>query len=111
MDRILPTDLLGPTIVGAVLNDFAEVIDLDRGANKKERDGWWHRYVLRRVAMMLDWFIRQHPESAHAYIGDVTRAAHGCIARRRKNARQEILCATTPARPVPRKREVPRSSR
>ncbi|MEU6682775.1 hypothetical protein [Streptomyces sp. NPDC046832] len=62
--------------MGAVLNDIAEAIDLDRGANKKGRDGWWHPYVSRRLAMMPDWFIRHHPESAHAYIGDITRAAH-----------------------------------
>ncbi|MFE5915002.1 hypothetical protein ACFQ6B_38810 [Streptomyces wedmorensis] len=30
LDRVLPTRLLGPTIEGAVLHDFAEAIDLDR---------------------------------------------------------------------------------
>ncbi|MFC9399268.1 hypothetical protein ACFTWS_40125 [Streptomyces sp. NPDC057027] len=25
---------------------------------------------------MLDWFIRHHPESAHHYIGEITREAH-----------------------------------
>ncbi|MFJ3310856.1 hypothetical protein ACIPSA_49575 [Streptomyces sp. NPDC086549] len=81
LDRILPTDLLGPTILSAVLNDFADAIDMDHNSKARAKDeqdegGWWHLYVLRRVAMMLDWFIRHHPESAHGYIGEITRAAH-----------------------------------
>lgn len=80
LDRILPTDLLGPTVVGAVLNNFAEAIELNRqsrtNSKKEDRDGWLHLYVLHREAKMLDWFIRHHPQSAHACIGDLMHAAH-----------------------------------
>jgi hypothetical protein len=80
LDRILPTDLLGPTVIGAVLNNFAEAIELNRqsrtNSKKEDRDGWLHLYVLHREAKMLDWFIRHHPQSAHACIGDLMHAAH-----------------------------------
>jgi predicted DNA-binding transcriptional regulator AlpA len=75
LDRILPTDLLGPTLRGAILHDFAEAVGLN-GKTKGSKDGRQRLYLLRPVAKMLDWFIRHHPESAHAYIGDITREAH-----------------------------------
>ncbi|MGW2204813.1 MerR family transcriptional regulator [Streptomyces sp. NPDC001774] len=81
LDRILPTQLLGPTVEHAVLHDFADAIDLNRavGASGNSKSGgkdWWHLSVSRPVAGMLDWFVRHHPESAHHYIGEITREAH-----------------------------------
>jgi hypothetical protein len=79
LDRILPTDILGPAVEGAVLNDFAEAIHLHtRGqARRKEARGgdWWHLYLTIPVTKMLDWFIRHHPESAYWYIGEIMREA------------------------------------
>lgn len=75
LDRILPTDILGPSIQGAVLNDFADAIDLN-GKTGAHADDKRHLYLLSPVAKMLDWFIRHHPESAHHYIGEITREAH-----------------------------------
>ncbi|MET9607054.1 hypothetical protein ABZZ17_18540 [Streptomyces sp. NPDC006512] len=81
LDRILPTHLLGPTVVDAVLHGFADAVEMDRGDEEHEETGpeeerVWMLYVSRPVAEMLDWFIRHHPESAHHYIGDITREAH-----------------------------------
>ncbi|MFC9241591.1 hypothetical protein ACFTZK_34815 [Streptomyces decoyicus] len=45
LERILPTDILGPTVEGAVLNDLAESIELhERGRKrgKPEEETWWH---------------------------------------------------------------------
>ncbi|MFC8765853.1 hypothetical protein ACFUAG_34770 [Streptomyces sp. NPDC057193] len=81
LDRILPTQLLGPTIENAVLHDFADAIDLDsqvqpRPKKQPRQKDWLHLWVSRPVASMLDWFIRHHPESAHHFIGEITREAH-----------------------------------
>ncbi|MEU4066254.1 hypothetical protein AB0F25_28295 [Streptomyces wedmorensis] len=81
LDRVLPTRLLGPTIEGAVLHDFAEAIDLDRQVQARpqkpaQEEDWLHLWVSRPVAEMLAWFIRHHPESAHHYLGEITREAH-----------------------------------
>ncbi|MGW2749255.1 hypothetical protein ACWC5O_45155, partial [Streptomyces sp. NPDC001450] len=81
LDRILPTDLLGPTIVGAVLNDFAESIELHEHGKKRQKDAsekasWWHLNLTFRVAKMLDWYIRHHPDAAQWCIGDIMREAH-----------------------------------
>ncbi|MEE1809069.1 hypothetical protein [Streptomyces sp. BE133] len=81
LDRILPTNILGPAIRVAVLNDFADAIDLNGKTgvhpdDKQDDDGWWHLYLLSPVAKMLDWFIRHHPESARHYIGEITHEAH-----------------------------------
>ncbi|MFB7585362.1 hypothetical protein [Streptomyces hydrogenans] len=64
-----------------MLHDFADAMDLDRevqaGPKKQPRKReWQHLWVSRPVAVMLDWFIRHHPESAHHYIGEITREAH-----------------------------------
>ncbi|MFF3843457.1 hypothetical protein [Streptomyces sp. NPDC001930] len=81
LDRILPTHLLGHTVQSAVLHDFADAIDLNREVEarpekRSEEKDWLHLWVSRPVAAMLDWFIRHHPESAHHYIGEITREAH-----------------------------------
>ncbi|MDK9496146.1 hypothetical protein QEZ40_000488 [Streptomyces katrae] len=80
LNRIVPTDLLGPTIERAVLHDFAEAVDMHRKSTIRRKDEadevWFHLWVTRPVAAMLDWFIRHHPESAHHYIGEITREAH-----------------------------------
>ncbi|GGV97300.1 hypothetical protein GCM10015535_68450 [Streptomyces gelaticus] len=49
LDRILPTDTLGPSIQGAVLNDFADAIDLNAktGAHADDKR---HLYLLSPVA-------------------------------------------------------------
>ncbi|MFJ6760759.1 hypothetical protein ACIQNK_37815 [Streptomyces sp. NPDC091273] len=81
LDRILPTEFLGSTVVDAVLHSFADAVEMD--CNKESREGSgpgeekvWMLYVSRSVAAMLDWFIRHHPESAHHYIGEIMHAAH-----------------------------------
>ncbi|MET9725493.1 hypothetical protein [Streptomyces zaomyceticus] len=81
LDRILPTNVIGHTVESAVLHDFADAIDLDRevqaGPKKPARaKEWLHLYISRPIAEMLTWFIRHHPESAHHYIGEITREAH-----------------------------------
>ncbi|MFD8110092.1 hypothetical protein [Streptomyces microflavus] len=81
LDRVLPTHLLGHTVESAVLHDFAEAIDLDREVQARpkkpaEAQDWLHLWVSRPVAGMLAWFIRHHPESAHHYIGEITRESH-----------------------------------
>ncbi|MFE2325298.1 hypothetical protein ACFXD5_15485 [Streptomyces sp. NPDC059385] len=81
LDRILPTHLLGPTVMDAVLHSLADAVEMDRDNEEHEATGpgeekVWMLYVSRPVAEMLDWFIRHHPESAHHYIGEITREAH-----------------------------------
>ncbi|MEU9998087.1 hypothetical protein [Streptomyces sp. NPDC050848] len=81
LDRVLPTHLLGNTIENAVLHDFADAIDLDgqvqaRPKKRARKSDWLHLWVSRPVAEMLDWFVRHHPQSAHHYIGEITREAH-----------------------------------
>ncbi|MEU4359929.1 helix-turn-helix transcriptional regulator [Streptomyces virginiae] len=81
LDRVLPPDVLGPTVKGAILNGFAEAIAMNRpsAARQKEEPGeksWFHLHLTVPVAKMLDWFIRHYPESAHHYIGDIVREAH-----------------------------------
>jgi hypothetical protein len=81
LDRILPTHLLGPTIMDAVLHSFADAVDMDRDSAAQGQAGpgkekVWMLYVSRPVAEMLDWFIRHHPESAHHYIGELMHEAH-----------------------------------
>ncbi|MFF2518881.1 hypothetical protein [Streptomyces sp. NPDC058086] len=80
LDRILPTDILGPTVEGTVLNDFAESIELHehgkstRKGTRKE-PSWYHLSLTIPVAKMLDWYIRHHPSSAYWYIGEIMRQA------------------------------------
>ncbi|MGW9436102.1 MerR family transcriptional regulator [Streptomyces sp. NPDC055607] len=80
LDRILPTHLLGHTIQSAVLDSFADAVQMDRDDKKRGKTPRekkvWMLYVSRPVAEMLDWFIRHHPESAHHYIGDIMHEAH-----------------------------------
>ncbi|MFI0218860.1 hypothetical protein [Streptomyces lydicus] len=80
LDRILPTDILGPTVEGAVLNDLAESIELhERGSERGKPEpgkNWWHLNLTHRVAKMLDWYIRHHPDAAQWCIGEIMRAAH-----------------------------------
>ncbi|MFE7046425.1 hypothetical protein ACFU9X_45795 [Streptomyces atratus] len=80
LDRILPTEILGPAVEGAVPNNFAEAVELDGdvaepGEEKEEEKDWWHLYLTPPVAKMLDWYIRHHPSSAPWYIGEVMREA------------------------------------
>ncbi|WP_327277808.1 hypothetical protein OG609_43785 [Streptomyces sp. NBC_01224] len=75
LDRILPTEILGPVVEGAVLNNFAEAVELagdvaEPGEEKEGKD-WWHLYLTPPVATMLDWYIRHHPSPAHWYIGEI----------------------------------------
>ncbi|MGW9069515.1 MerR family transcriptional regulator [Streptomyces yangpuensis] len=81
LDRVLPTEPLGHTVVDAVLHSFADAVAMDcNGDNPTEsapgEEKLWMLYVSRPVAEMLDWFIRHHPESAHHYIGEIMREAH-----------------------------------
>ncbi|MGW6569272.1 hypothetical protein [Streptomyces sp. NPDC054975] len=81
LDRILPTDILGATVVDAVLHSFADAVEMEVNSEGREESGpgeekTWFLYVSRPIAEMLDWFIRHHPESAHARIGDIMHAAH-----------------------------------
>lgn len=81
LDRVLPTHLLGHTVENAVLHDFAEAIDLNHEVQARPKKSakakdWLHLWVSRPVAGMLAWFIRHHPESAHYYIGEITRESH-----------------------------------
>lgn len=81
LDRILPTHVLGPTVVDAVLHSFADAVEMDLNSKNREDTGPGEEktrllYVSRPIAVMLDWFIRHHPESAHHYIGDIMREAH-----------------------------------
>lgn len=82
LDRILPTDILGPTLEGAVLDDFADSFKLhgvdEKSGKKKESDAerWWHLNLTIPVAKMLDWFIRHHPDAAQWHIGHIMREAH-----------------------------------
>lgn len=81
LDRILPAHLLGPAVESAVLHDLADAIDLEKEVQTRPRNqpaekGWWHLHLTTPIAKMLDWFIRHHPETAHHYIGEITREAH-----------------------------------
>lgn len=71
LDSILPTEMLGYTIENAVLADFAEA-----AKHKSKDDSWWHLYLSRPVAKMLDWFVRHHPDSAQWYIGEIMHEAN-----------------------------------
>jgi hypothetical protein len=80
VNRILPTDILGPTIRHAVLDDFAQMLVLNE---KQSRDGKaaddlspWDLPLTRPVAKMLDWFVRHHPDSAQWHIGEIMHEAH-----------------------------------
>ncbi|MDP5317386.1 hypothetical protein [Streptomyces poriferorum] len=81
LDRILPAHLLGPAVESAVLHDFTDAIALDAGVQARPKGRpqgkeWVHLYLTTPIAKMLDWFVRHHPESAHHYIGEITREAH-----------------------------------
>jgi hypothetical protein len=73
LDRIQPTNILGPTIRHAVLDDFATGLDLHARRNRKEEISWSDLTLTRPVARMLDWLIRHHPDSAQSTIGDILR--------------------------------------
>ncbi|MFF8293547.1 hypothetical protein ACF068_30660 [Streptomyces sp. NPDC016309] len=81
LDRFLPTHLLGPTVMDAVLHSFADAVDMDRDNAAHVQAGpgkekVWMLYVSRPEAGVLDWFIRRHPDFAHHYIGEITHGAH-----------------------------------
>ncbi|MER5617548.1 hypothetical protein, partial [Streptomyces sp. NPDC002215] len=80
LDRILPTNILGPTVRHAVLDDFAHMISLHTDTRRKEgtepKNPWWFLNLTTPVAKMLDWFIRHHPDRAQWYIGEVMHEAH-----------------------------------
>jgi hypothetical protein len=81
LDRILPTNILGPTVRHAILDDFAYMISLrdrrqKRGEEEPDEESWWDLNLTTPVAKMLDWFVRHHPDSAQWYIGEVMREAH-----------------------------------
>ncbi|MFE7045251.1 hypothetical protein ACFU9X_39310 [Streptomyces atratus] len=51
LDRILPTEILGPAVEGAVPNNFAEAVELDGDvAEPGEEKDWWHLYLTPPVA-------------------------------------------------------------
>lgn len=84
LDRILPPDILGPTVEGAVLNDLADSITshakfrAHQKSNPKtetQEDTFYYLNLTGAVAKMLDWFIRHHPDSAQHYISSIIRQA------------------------------------
>jgi len=80
LDRILPTDVLGPTVQGAVLNSLAEAIEMHE-QDKEWREapegaGWWYLNLTIPVGKMLDWYIRHFPDAAQWTIGGIMREAH-----------------------------------
>ncbi|WP_331741310.1 hypothetical protein OG760_37245 (plasmid) [Streptomyces sp. NBC_00963] len=80
MDRVLPTDMLGPVVRGAVLNNFSESVELREASAKRRKEkqtkaSWWHLTLTIPVAKMLDWYIRHYPSSAHWHIGEIMREA------------------------------------
>ncbi|MGW8453801.1 hypothetical protein ACWGLO_20155 [Streptomyces niveus] len=86
LNRILSTDILGPTVRKAVLHDFASSIDLNERNSRRMKGGkgalqevrerkWWHLNLTIPVGKMLDWYIRHHPESAHWQIGEIMHEA------------------------------------
>ncbi|MFF7242039.1 hypothetical protein [Streptomyces collinus] len=81
LDRVIPADLLGRAVQGAVLHDFAEVIamcskEAAAAKEKAEEASWWFLNLTTPVGKMLDWYIRHFPGSASHYIGEIQRAAH-----------------------------------
>ncbi|MFE4336178.1 hypothetical protein ACFRQM_44520 [Streptomyces sp. NPDC056831] len=64
LDRILPTEILGPVVEGAMLNNFAEAVEVDGdvaepGEEKAVKD-WWHLYLAPPVvAAVRDAFLGQ----------------------------------------------------
>lgn len=76
LDRVVPPELLGRTMVGAVLDEFASSSELRETAEKNEEVNWWWLIIGRPVAQMLDWYIRHFRSSAHQHIGEIMHEAH-----------------------------------
>ncbi|MEU6965028.1 hypothetical protein [Streptomyces chrestomyceticus] len=76
LDRVVPPELLGRSMVGAVLDEFASSSELREAAEKNEEVNWWWLIIGRPVAQMLDWYIRHFPSSAHHHIGEIMHEAH-----------------------------------
>ncbi|MFE6808646.1 hypothetical protein ACFVEN_44385 [Streptomyces sp. NPDC057681] len=80
LKSVLPTDLLGPTIRHAVLDDFAGMLDRKtrrgKSAEEKSEIDAWEIPLSLPLAKMLDWFIRHYPDSAQWYIGEIMHEAH-----------------------------------
>jgi hypothetical protein len=77
LDRIIPTQHLGRVVEGAVLQDFAESLELFADETKKRGKMSWRYFNLTpSVAKMLDWYVRYFPGAAYSTIGEIQREAH-----------------------------------
>ncbi|GHF94876.1 hypothetical protein [Streptomyces thermodiastaticus] len=77
LDDIVPTEHLGHTVRAAVMNDFAESVEMHADDTHDEgEDRWWHLTLTPSVARTLDWYIRCFPAEAYTTIGDIQRHAH-----------------------------------
>lgn len=75
LNAVVPSDLLGPTIRHAVLDEFAISLELRRYDNPPVKLSSFHLTIAAPVAKMLDWFIRHHPARAKFVLGEIQREA------------------------------------